>query len=48
MIVLDDDLVRGQMPLKDFSASDTVILCAFAAALIAVPIAVSHSGPKSP
>ena len=47
-LIVIGDAVRGQMPLKDFFASDVVIICALVAALIAVPIAVSHSGPSSP
>ena len=50
LIVIGDDAVRGQMPLKDFLASDAVIICALVAALIAVPIAVSRGDcePRSP
>ena len=48
LIVANDEVVRGQMPLKDFFASDAVIVCALVAALIAVPIAIHCSGPSSP
>ena len=50
LIVIGDDAVRGQMPLKDFFASDAVIIGALVVALIAVPIAVAcrDSEPKSP
>ena len=50
LIVMGDDAVRGQMPLKDFFASDAVVICALVAALIAVPIvaANSDSKPRSP
>ncbi len=48
LIVIGGDAVRGQMPLEDFFASDAVIICALVAALIAVPIAVHNSGPRSP
>ena len=48
LITIGGDVVRGQMPLEEFFASDAVIICAMVAALIAVPIAVHNSGPSSP
>ncbi len=49
-IVLADDVVRGQTPLRDFLCSDCVIVAALVAAMIAVPIAIHNSnrGPSSP
>ena len=50
LVVARGDVVRGQMPLEEFFASDAVIVCGMVAAIIAVPIALhnSDSGPRSP
>lgn len=48
MIVVGDNVVRGQMCLKDFLCSDCVIITALVAAMIAVPIAVHNSDRKQP
>ncbi len=50
LIVCGDDVIRGQMPLEEFFASDAVIICGMVAAMIAIPIAVhnSRSRPSSP
>jgi hypothetical protein len=50
LVVAGDEVVRGQMPLEEFFASDAVIVCGLVAAMIAVPIAVStsKSKPRSP
>ncbi len=52
LVVVGDDLVRGQMPLENFFASDAFVITALVAAAIAVPIAIhnssSHKSPASP
>jgi len=50
LVVVGGDVVRGQMPLEEFFASDAVVVCGMVAAVIAIPIALnsSHSGPCSP
>jgi len=50
LLVVGDDVVRGQMPLEQFFASDAVVICGMVAAAIAIPIALnsSHSEPCSP
>ena len=49
LVVLGGNLVRGQMPLEDFFASDTFVVVGLVAAMIAIPIAVHNSGrPASP
>ena len=47
-VVLGDDLVRGQMPLEQFFASDAFIITALVGAMIAVPIAVYSSNDHEP
>ena len=46
LMVVGSEVVRGQMPLEDFFASDAVIITGLAAAMIAIPIAVHNSGGK--
>jgi hypothetical protein len=48
LLVTGDELIRGQMPLEDFFASDAFIITGLVAALIAIPIAVHNSGSKTP
>lgn len=48
LIVAGDGLVRGQLPLEEFCASDAVIIVGMVAAMIAIPIAVHNSRPRSP
>lgn len=50
LVVVGDDVVRGQMPFERFFASDAMIVCGMVAAMIAIPIALnsSHSTPCSP
>jgi hypothetical protein len=48
LLVAGSDVVRGQMPLEQFFASDTVIIAGLVAAMIAIPIAVHNSGPRTP
>lgn len=48
LIVVGGDVVRGQMPLECFFASDAVIIVGLVAAMIAIPIAVHNSGSSSP
>ncbi len=45
-MVVGSEVVRGQMPLEDFFASDAVIITGLVAAMIAIPIAVHNSGGK--
>ena len=47
-IVLGDEVVRGQMPLASFFASDAVIVTGMVAAVIAIPTAVHQSNQRSP
>ena len=46
LMVVGSEVVRGQMPLEDFFASDAVIITGLVAAMIAIPIAVHNSGGK--
>ncbi|MDD4787609.1 MAG: hypothetical protein PHO07_10575 [Pirellulales bacterium] len=46
LMVVGSEVVRGQMPLEDFFASDAVIITGLVAAMIAIPIAVNNSGGK--
>lgn len=48
LMVTGDGVVRGQMPLEQFFASDAVIIVGLVAALIAIPLAVSNQGGSSP
>jgi hypothetical protein len=48
LIVSGDGVVRGQMPLEQFFASDGVVIAGLVAAMIAIPIAVSNHGSSSP
>lgn len=48
VVLRDGDVVRGQMPLEEFFASDAVLLIGLVAAMIAIPIAIHNSKPKSP
>ncbi len=48
LIVAGDGVVRGQMPLEQFFASDGVVIAGLVAALIAIPIVVSNQGDSSP
>ncbi len=47
-ISVGDDVVRGQIPLKEFVFSDCVLLTGLTAAMIAVPIAVYSTNRGSP
>ena len=48
LVVVDDEVIRGQMPLEDFFASDAFLITALLVAAIAVPIAVHNSRNNSP
>jgi hypothetical protein len=48
VMIVGDGIVRGQMPLEDFFASDAVVVAGLVAAMIAIPIAVHNSGSKRP
>ena len=51
LMVVENDVVRGQMPMEHFFASDAVIVGALVAAAITLPIVIhnsSNSGPHSP
>jgi len=48
VILGDGEVVRGQMPLEEFFASDAVLLIGLVAAMIAIPIAIHNSKPSSP
>ena len=47
MMITGDGVVRGQMPLEDFFASDAVIIAGLVAALITIPIVASNHGDSS-
>lgn len=47
LVVAGNGVIRGQMPLEQFFASDAVIIAGLVAALIAIPIAVSNQGGDS-
>lgn len=49
LVVLGGDVVRGQLPLEEFFASDTLVIVGLVAAMIALPVALHNSGqPVSP
>lgn len=48
LIVTGDGVVRGQMPLEQFFASDGVVIAGLVAAMIAIPIAINNQGDSSP
>ncbi len=48
LIVVGDSVVRGQLPLENFCASDTFVVAGLVAAVIAIPIAMNQSKPASP
>ncbi len=47
LMITGDGVVRGQMPLEDFFASDAVIIAGLVAALITIPIVASSHGDSS-
>jgi hypothetical protein len=51
LIVVNDPLVRGQLPLQDYFASDAFVVAGLVAASIAIPILTrnsDHGQPQSP
>ncbi len=48
VMIVGDRVVRGQMPLEEFFASDAVVVAGLVAAMIAIPIAVHNSGSRRP
>ena len=48
VMYVGDGVVRGQMPLEDFFASDAVVVAGLVAAMIAIPIVVHNSGSRRP
>ena len=48
LLITGSEVVRGQMPLEDFFASDAFVMTGLVAAMIAIPIAVHNSGSKDP
>jgi len=48
LMVAGNGVIRGQMPLEHFFASDAVVIAGMVAALIAIPIAVSNQGDSTP
>jgi len=48
LLVLGGEVIRGQMTLEEFCASDAVIIVGLVAAMIAIPIAVHNRGSRSP
>lgn len=48
LMVTGDGVIRGQMPLECFFASDAVVIAGLVAALIAIPIVVSNQGDSTP
>ncbi len=47
LMVTGDGVVRGQMPLEQFFASDAAVIAGLVAALIAIPIIISNQGGSS-
>lgn len=47
LMITGDGVVRGQMPLEDFFASDAVVIAGLVAALITIPIVASNHGDSS-
>jgi len=47
LIVTGDGVVRGQMPLEQFFASDAFVIVGLVAAMIAIPIALHNQGGSS-
>ena len=48
LIVTDTNLIRAQMPAKDFFCSDCLLITGLIAAAIAIPIAVHNSKSSEP
>ncbi len=48
LLITGSEVVRGQMPLEDFFASDAFVITGLVAAMIAIPIAIHSSGSKDP
>ena len=48
LLITGSEVIRGQMPLEDFFASDAFVITALVAAMIAIPIALHNSGSKTP
>lgn len=48
LIVVGGDVVRGQMPLEDFFASDAFIITGMVGAMIAIPVVVHQSNQRRP
>ena len=52
LLVAGEGLIRGQMPLEEFFASDALVITGLVAAMIAIPIAIHNQGnddePASP
>ena len=46
LIVVGDDVVRGQQPLGEFLTSDAVLISALVAAAIAIPVAVHQANKR--
>ncbi len=48
LLVTGSQVIRGQMPLEDFFASDAFVITGLVAAMIALPIILNNSGSKTP
>jgi len=48
LLVVGDDVVRGQVPMGQFLASDAFVFTVLAGALVAVPVAVHATNDKAP
>ena len=48
LLITGSEVIRGQMPLEDFFASDAFVITGLVAAMIAIPIAIHNSGSKTP
>jgi len=48
LIIVGGDVIRGQMPLEEFFASDAVVVVGLVAAMIAIPIVVNNSHDSAP
>jgi len=48
LLITGGEVIRGQMPLEDFFASDAFVITGLVAAMIAIPIALHNSGSRTP
>ena len=48
LLITGSEVIRGQMPLECFFASDAFVITGLVAAMIAIPIVLHNSGSKTP